>query len=142
MQWIFLSVMFKRIKAIKFFMKDKEVPKRKKLIIVLGILFLISPINLMTIPVFGIGIIDDIILWSFIIYYLRDELDKYWLGEKEPPPLVERELKGKDIIDEVDYEVEVCEPNTNKHSEDPCQPSDSEADIHKEEPKPKYEGEK
>ena len=109
MQWIFLSVFMKRIKAIKFFMKDKAVPKRKKLIIVLGILFLISPINLITVPVFGLGLIDDIILWGFIIYYLKDELDKYWLGEKEVNPKQQEALKGKDIIDDVDFEIETID---------------------------------
>lgn len=111
MQWIFISVLFKRIKAIKFFMKDKEVPKRKKLIIILGILFLISPVNLITVPIFGLGLIDDIILWSFIIYYLRDELDKYWIGEAEGPSLKDKELKGKDIIEDVVFEVEPDDPN-------------------------------
>ncbi|MEI8216692.1 MAG: hypothetical protein WCF96_06305 [Eubacteriales bacterium] len=114
MQWIFLSVLLKRIKAIRFFMKDKEVPKRKKLIIILGILFLISPINLITIPVFGLGLVDDIILWSFIIYYLRDELDKYWVGEGEGQSLKDNELKGKDIIEDVDFEVEVDDANSDK----------------------------
>lgn len=123
MQWIFLSVLLKRIKAIKFFMKDKEVPKRKKLIIILGILFLINPINLLTVPVFGLGLIDDIILWSFIIFYLRDELDKYWLGEKEVNPKQQEALKGKDIIDDVDFEVEtvdgeaVNDPKTDEETE-------------------------
>lgn len=109
MQWIFLSVFIKRIKAIKFFMKDKGVPKRKKLVIILGILFLISPINLITVPVFGLGLIDDIILWSFIIYYFKDELDKYWLGEKEVNPKQREALKGKDIIDDVDFEIEAVD---------------------------------
>jgi uncharacterized membrane protein YkvA (DUF1232 family) len=96
-------------------MKDKEVPKRKKLIIILGILFLISPVNLITVPIFGLGLIDDIILWSFIIYYLRDELDKYWVGEAEGPSLKDKELKGKDIIEDVDFEVEPDEPNPNNN---------------------------
>ena len=117
MQWIFISVLFKRIKAIKFFMKDKEVPKRKKLIIILGILFLISPVNLITVPIFGLGLIDDIILWSFIIYYLRDELDKYWVGEPEGPSLKDKELKGKDIIEDVDFEVEPDDPNLKKNNQ-------------------------
>jgi uncharacterized membrane protein YkvA (DUF1232 family) len=125
MQWIFLSVFFKRIKAIKFFMKDKEVPKRKKLIIILGVLFLISPVNLITVPIFGLGLIDDIILWSFIIYYLRDELDKYWVGEPEGPSLKDKELKGKDIIEDVDFEVEPDDPNPKKNKE-PEQKSEEE----------------
>lgn len=119
MQWIFISVFLKRIKAIKFFMKDKEVPRRKKFIIILGILFVINPINLATIPVFGLGLIDDLILWGFIIYYLKDELDKYWLGEKEVNPKQKEALKGKDIIDDVDFEIETVDGEEVHPSEEP-----------------------
>ena len=106
MQWIFLSVFIKRIKAIKYFMKDKEVPKRKKLIIIFGVLYLMTPIDLIPAPVLGFGFLDDIALWGFIIYYLKDELDKYWLGEDGKESERREALKGKDIIDDVDYEVE------------------------------------
>ena len=132
MQWIFLSVLLKRIKAIRFFMKDKEVPKRKKLIIILGILFLISPINLITIPVFGLGLVDDIILWSFIIYYLRDELDKYWVGEGEGQSLKDNELKGKDIIEDVDFEVEADDVNSGsakKNTQEEPKPEDKDKET-------------
>lgn len=103
MQYIFLRVLMRRIKAIPPFLRDKTVPFRKKLIIVLGIAYLLSPIDLIPAPILLFGIIDDIVIWSFIIYYLKDELDKYWLGEKEVKP--EERFHGKKIIDDVKFEV-------------------------------------
>lgn len=103
MQFIFLRVLIKRIKAIRFFMKDKAVPKRKKFLIVLGIVYLLLPVDLIPpfVPVFGF--LDDIILWGFILYYLRDELDRYWIGEKEVSPA--KKFRGKKIINDVNFEV-------------------------------------
>jgi uncharacterized membrane protein YkvA (DUF1232 family) len=106
MQWIFVGIFMKRLKAIRFFMKDKQVPLRKKLIILFGILYLFTPIDLIPEPVLGFGFLDDLALWGFIIYYLKDELDKYWVaddGKEAAKPAV---LKGKDIIDDVTFEVE------------------------------------
>lgn len=104
MQFIFLQVLLKRIKAIKHFLKDKEVPKRRKLIIVAGIVYLLSPIDLIPAPVLLFSIVDDLVLWTFILWYLKDELDRYWLGEDEVKAA--KKFKGKTIIDDVNFEVE------------------------------------
>lgn len=104
MQFIFLQVLLKRIKAIRFFLKDKKVPKRKKLIIIAGIIYLISPVDLIPPVLFPIAWMDDTILWTFIILYLKDELDKYWIGEKTADP--KKKYRGKEIIEDVNYEVE------------------------------------
>ena len=69
MQFVFLQVLLKRIKAIKHFMKDKEVPLRKKIIIVAGTLYLLSPIDLIPAPILIFGAVDDLVLWTFIIWY-------------------------------------------------------------------------
>ncbi len=103
MQFIFLRVLMRRIKAIPPFLRDKTVPLRKKLIVVLGILYFLNPIDLIPAPILLFGIIDDLVIWIFIIYYLREELDKYWLGEKEVDP--EEKFRGKKIIDDVNFEV-------------------------------------
>ena len=103
MQFIFLQVLLKRIKAIKHFIKDKQVPLRRKLIIILGIVYLLSPIDVIPEPVLIFGAVDDIVLWTFIIWYLKDELDRYWI---ETGPVKPERLRGKNIIDNVDYKVE------------------------------------
>ncbi|MDD3168991.1 MAG: DUF1232 domain-containing protein [Eubacteriales bacterium] len=104
MQFIFLQVLLKRIKAIRYFMKDKGVPLRKKIIIVAGILYLLSPIDLIPEPILIFGIVDDITLWTFIIWYLKSELDNYWVESDEVEPA--KKFRGKNIIDDVNYEVE------------------------------------
>ena len=47
-------------------------------------------------------IIDDFLLWLFILWYLSDELDRYWLGDKS----VDLSKKYKDTVDDVNYTVE------------------------------------
>ncbi len=103
MQFIFFQVLFKRIKAIRHFMKDKEVPLRKKIIIVAGIFYLLTPIDLIPAPILLFGAIDDLVLWIFIIWYLKDELDKYWQEPDSVKP--EEKFHGKKIIDDVKFEV-------------------------------------
>jgi len=104
MQFIYLQVLLKRIKAIKFFMKDKAVPLRKKLIIVAGTIYLFSPIDLIPAPVLIFGLVDDIVLWTFIIWYLKSELDQYWQETEKVKPA--EKFRGKNIIDDVDFTVE------------------------------------
>ena len=103
MQFIFMQVLMKRIRAIPSFMKDRTVPFRKKIFIVLGIVYMLSPIDLIPDPVLIFGVIDDIVIWAMILFYLKDELDRYWLGEKEIKP--EKRFRGKNIIDDVEFEV-------------------------------------
>jgi len=103
MQYIFMRVLLKRIKAIPAFLRDKTVAFRKKLVIVLGILYLLMPIDLIPAPILIFSFVDDLVIWGFIIYYLKDELDRYWLGEKEVRP--EQRFYGKKIINDVNFEV-------------------------------------
>ncbi len=79
----FLRKTWRRIKAIPLFMKDKRVALWKKLLIVLGIVYLVLPMDLIPpiIPVFGF--MDDFILWLYLLYYLRDQLDKYDVPHSE-----------------------------------------------------------
>lgn len=103
MQFLFMRVLMRRLRAIPSFLKDRAVPLRKKLIIVFGILYFLLPVDLIPAPILLFSAVDDIVLWGFIIYYLRDELDRYWLGEKEVKP--EERFHGKKIINDVDFEV-------------------------------------
>lgn len=107
MQFISLAILGKRIKAIKYMMRDKSVSIWKKILIVAGLIYLVLPVDLIPpiIPVFGF--LDDLILWLFILYYLKDELDRYWMGEA--PGMSEKQAKkkyrGKNMVDGVEYEV-------------------------------------
>ena len=77
MQFFGLRVLIKRIKAIRFMMADRSVPKRKKALVIAGIIYLFLPIDLIPPILFPIAWMDDLALWLFILWYLRDELDKY-----------------------------------------------------------------
>ena len=103
MPYIRFRVIIKRIQAIKFMLKDPNVKKRKKLLVILGLVYLAMPIDLIPAVIFPIGFIDDIVLWLWILYHLRETLDTYWLGEKTVD--LSKEYKGKTIIDDVEFEV-------------------------------------
>lgn len=104
MQYFGLRVLLKRIKAIWFMLKDKSVLKRKKAIIIAGIIYVIMPVDLIPIAILPVSWLDDVLLWLFILWYLRHELDKYWLGEK--PVDFSKKYHGKNVVDDVKYEVE------------------------------------
>ena len=108
MQFIFIQVLIKRIKSIRFFMKDKAVPKRKKALVILAALYLVVPFDVVPEPIFFFGIIDDVVLWGTLIYYLKNELDRYWIGEKEVP--IEEKFRGKKIVNDVDFQVKTESP--------------------------------
>lgn len=104
MQFFGFRVLIKRIKAIRFMMADKTVPKRKKAIVIAGIVYLFLPFDIIPPFIFPIGIIDDIIVWLLILWYLSSELDKYWVGEK--PKDYSGKYRGKKIVDDVEYKVD------------------------------------
>ena len=43
-------------------------------------------------------------VWLLILWYLSSELDKYWLGEK--PVNYSKKYRKKDIVDDVEYNVD------------------------------------
>lgn len=106
--WMFIK---NRIVAIKYLMVDKSVSIWKKLLIVFGIAYLVMPLDLIPAVLFPVAWMDDLLLWIFIIFCLKDSLDKYWLGEK--PVNLEKNYKNKKIIDDVDFSVEE-EPKKGK----------------------------
>ncbi len=98
------QVIFKRIKAIRFMMVDKKVSIWKKLLVVFGLVYLFSPIDLIPIAILPIALLDDIILWTCILLYLKDTLDSYWLGEKTED--YSKNFNKSKIIDNVEYTVD------------------------------------
>ena len=55
MQFISFRILIRRIKAIKSMMRDKTVPKRKKALVVAGIIYLFLPIDLIPPVLFPFG---------------------------------------------------------------------------------------
>ena len=103
MQFISFRVLFRRIKAISSMMKDRSVPKRKKALVIFGILYLFMPLDL--IPPFGF--LDDLILWIWILFHLKDTLDRY--RQEEPAEDLSGRFRKEDIVDGVSFTVEQVE---------------------------------
>ena len=103
MQYLGLRVLLKRITAIRFMMKDKAVSIWKKALIIAGIAYVVMPIDLIPIAILPVSWLDDVLLWIFILWYLRHELDKYWIGGK--PVDYSKKYRRKTMVDDVKYEV-------------------------------------
>lgn len=103
MQFIGIRVLMKRIKAIKYMMADKTIPKRKKLLVIAGIIYLFLPVDLIPPVLFPFGFVDDLVIWFWIIMHLKDTLDVYWMGEKTED--YSGHFKDKDLVEGVDYQV-------------------------------------
>lgn len=87
--------------AIKYLF-DGEVPFKKKILLILGIIYFISPIDLIPEPVIGLGIIDDVALITYILSKLSADLEEYRL--KKYRKNKDEEIKDK-IIEDVDYDI-------------------------------------
>ncbi|MDR0851230.1 MAG: DUF1232 domain-containing protein [Clostridiales Family XIII bacterium] len=98
------SVLSKRVGAIKSLMKDNAVPRRQKFLVAFGIFYLILPLDIIPAVLFPIAWMDDLVLWIFIIYSLKESLDKYWLGEKTID--ITENFEGKEFIDEAHFTIE------------------------------------
>lgn len=120
----FLSFRFliKRIRAIKEMMKDKTVPKRKKALVIFGLIYLFLPVDLIPPVLFPFGFLDDLVLWLFIIWHLSDILDTYWMGEKTED--YSGKFKSKNLVEDVAYDVD--EDGDGKSNYSNRQESDSE----------------
>lgn len=118
MQFISFRVFFKRIGAIYYLLKDKTVPFHKKALVVFGIVYLFLPIDLIPPILFPFGFLDDLILWIYIIWSLKDQLDTYWMGDKNDD--LSKKFKNKTIVEGVDFDVEDSnkDKSNNENNED------------------------
>ena len=112
MQFWSFRVILSRLKAIRFMMADKTVPKTKKALIIAGIAYLFLPFDLIPAMVFPLSLIDDVVVWLLIIWYLKKELDVYWTGEKKYD--LSKKYRSKDIVDDVEFKVEEDEAEAKK----------------------------
>ena len=59
MQFFSFRFILNRIKAIRSMMRDKTVPRRKKALVVFGLIYLVLPVDLIPPVLFPIGFLDD-----------------------------------------------------------------------------------
>ncbi|TCO79349.1 YkvA family protein [Marinisporobacter balticus] len=69
--------LFKRISVIHKLIKDPNVAFYKKIMVISGLIYFISPIDLVPEIVLGFGFIDDAVLILYIVSKISDELDRY-----------------------------------------------------------------
>lgn len=90
---------FKRIGTFFKYVLDKKVPFYKKIIIILGFLYLLLPFDIIPDPVLGLGIIDDITILIFIFNMYSNELNKYEENNVSKSPINDK------IVKDVHYTV-------------------------------------
>lgn len=103
MQFFSFRFIINRIKAISSMMRDKTVPKRKKALVIFGLIYLVLPVDIIPPVLFPFGFLDDLVLWIWIIWHLKDTLDQYWLGEKTVD--YSKDFKSENLVEGVDYKV-------------------------------------
>ena len=113
MQFLSFRFIINRIKAIASMMKDKTVPKRKKVLVIFGIIYLLLPVDLIPPVLFPFGFVDDLVLWLWIITHLAETLDQYWNGEKTVD--YSKDFRTENLVEGVSFEVD--HSNTNDDEE-------------------------
>lgn len=104
MHHITLRVILKRIGALFYLLKDKTVPLRKKVLVIFGIVYLFMPVDLIPPILFPFAIVDDMIIWVYILWHLADELDTYWVGEKKED--LSKKFRDKTFVEGVEFDIE------------------------------------
>ena len=83
---------------------DKDVPSNKKIKLVAGIAYFISPIDLLPEAFFGaVGYLDDIAVSAYILNELVNEVDpqiirKHWAGEQDILDLIKTIIANADSM--------------------------------------------
>ncbi|MTI66657.1 MAG: DUF1232 domain-containing protein [Firmicutes bacterium] len=93
---------FRKIPLAFKYIFDGEVPFKNKIWIIFGLIYLVSPIDLIPEPVLGIGIVDDFVLITFILNKMSMELENYSYEKQRKKQ--ENDIKGE-VIEDVDYEI-------------------------------------
>ena len=104
MQFLSFRFIINRVKAISSMMKDKTVPKHKKALVIFGLIYLVLPVDIIPPVLFPFGFLDDLVLWIWIIWHLKDTLDQYWVGVKTVD--YSKDFKSENLVEGVDYKVD------------------------------------
>ena len=96
-------------------LKDKNVRWTKKALVIFGIVYLFLPVDIIPPVLFPFGFLDDIVLWIYIIWHLKDTLDEYWIGEKAQD--LSKKYRASRIVDFCDFDIEEALAMTKEISE-------------------------
>jgi len=81
-------------------LKNPEVKFWDKMKIILMLFYIISPIDLIPAPVFGFSIIDDLIIFVFLLNVIKKLLIKYNYKEEN------LDINKDDVVENVKYEID------------------------------------
>ncbi|MDD5986201.1 MAG: DUF1232 domain-containing protein [Eubacteriales bacterium] len=108
----------RRIGSIGSMLRDPSVRFWKKLLVVGGIVYLFLPVDLIPPFLLPVGWIDDLALWIFITWLLRDTLDRYWKNKGAASDRVRKRYPDAfDVTYEVKEDSADQRPDTEKKKE-------------------------
>ncbi len=79
------------------FLFDKNIPLKEKWWVIIPLIYILSPADLIPAPVLGFGLVDDLIMLSFLLTKVYDKISKYYFDSKN--------TDKKHIIENVEYEI-------------------------------------
>lgn len=97
---------FFRIKMIIKFLFDKNIPLKEKLWIIIPLIYILSPFDLIPFPIFGFSLIDDLVVFIFTLHMVKEKTIKYYGDDIKENFKTKQDLRGKDIVEGVDYKVD------------------------------------
>ncbi|HOK49335.1 MAG TPA: DUF1232 domain-containing protein [Sedimentibacter sp.] len=81
------------------FLFDKNIPLKEKWWVIIPLIYILSPADLIPAPILGFGILDDLVMLSFLLTVIYDKTKKYYFDNKI------KNKDVKDIIENVEYEI-------------------------------------
>ena len=91
----------KRIGVLPKFIKDPRVSIWKKVMVFVGLAYVINPFDLIPVPVFLVfGLIDDAVIIGYVLSRISDELDYYIENPHS------KEFSKDKIIDDIEYRID------------------------------------
>ena len=84
-----------RLLFIIKFILDKIIPFKEKLWVIIPLMYILSPVDLIPVPVFGFSVVDDLIMFVFLLTKVYEKTRNYY----------KENYKEKDIIEDVEYEI-------------------------------------
>lgn len=81
------------------FLFDKKIPLREKWWIIIPLIYILSPVDLIPMPILGFSILDDLLMFIYLMSVITEKTKKYY-GSNE------KKFKEKDIIENVEYKID------------------------------------
>ena len=90
--------MYKLLLVFKFLF-DKKIPLKEKWWIIIPLIYILSPLDLIPMPILGFSILDDLLMFIYLMSVVTEKTKKYY-GNNE------KDFKDKDIIENVEYKID------------------------------------